>query len=445
VLGQSGQLYRQGRIRHQYRIVRPNGQIRWVDDRKHALYDADGELIQLGGMVSDITEQTLTEEALRRTQKMDAVGQLTGGIAHDFNNILAITQGNLDQLEHQVHGNERALEQVGAIRRSTERGVNLTRQLLGFSRGKAARVALTDINQLIAGMDNLLRRSLTPEVEVERRFEPHLWLTEIDPGDFEDAFLNLILNAKDAMRGRGRLQLETANCTVAENGSAQQPNTPPGDYVKLTVTDNGSGIPVADREHIFEPFFTTKQRGKGTGLGLAMVFGFSKRSGGLISFTSQLGEGTSFQLYLPRARHREESLDEALRRENPVAEAAGGNEKILVVEDERDLLDLAEESLAALGYHVISARNGPQALEILEEEPDIALLFSDVVMPGGMNGYELAERASNRNPEIRILLTSGYISRSATDPELSRLHADLLNKPYTHSELAQRIRNLLTG
>ncbi len=407
---------------------------------KTPVCSADGELIGVLGVGRDITDRRKNEKALRRAQKMDAVGQMAGGIAHDFNNILGIIIGNVNLLERHVSSDQKALKRIGTIKKSAHRAADLTKQLLGFSRQQPTQMAITDINQAIDEMDSLIVRSITPEVVVERQFEPKLWLTEIDVGDFQDALLNLILNARDAMPAGGQLILKTCNCTLDATYCAQNHGAVPGEYVQLMISDSGVGIPVKHQEKIFDPFFTTKAQGKGTGLGLAMVFGFVNRSNGSISVYSELGVGTVFRLYLPRSGGEEQPLkvvDEQPER------LPRGNEIVLAVDDEVGLLDLAKESLQALGYRVITASDGTQALDRLAEEPAISLLFSDVVMPGGISGYELAEKATNRLPNLKVLLTSGYTEKAVAHNGQARFNAQLLSKPYTQAELAQHIRLLL--
>jgi len=404
--------------------------------------DDTGKVIKIGVFATDITERKQTEKALRDAQKMEAIGRLTGGIAHDFNNILSIILGNLDLLGRQLAADEKTLERIKTIEKSAKRAAKLTEQLLGFSRRRATGVVVTDLNQVIGGMQSLIAVSATPEMEVEHHLAEDLGLTEIDPKDFEDALLNLVLNARDAVPNGGRLILATTNCTLDATDCAQKPGANPGEYVQLAVSDNGEGIPPEQQEHIFEPFFTTKPKGKGTGLGLAVVFGFSKRSGGYIEVHSDPGIGTTFRLYLPRTQGQRQPLKATGERaEVPPL----GDETLLAVDDETELLKLARESLQALGYRVLTAGDGWQALEWLAEEPAIALLFSDVVIPGGMNGYELAERATADRPDLEVLLTSGCSEKTVANGSHARFAGNLLRKPYTQVELARRVRVLLGG
>lgn len=404
------------------------------------LHSSSGGVLEAVAFVTDMTELKVAEKALRRAQKMDAIGQLTGGIAHDFNNILGIILGNLDLLERMVDVDVDGYSRISSIRKATERAIKLTKQLLGFSRNKSAQQSVTNINRVVEDMDSLIARSITPQIQVEHHFMDELWSTEIDPGDFEDAVLNLALNARDAMEGHGRLTIETRNTTLDETYCFKHPNVVPGDYVELAISDSGKGIPYAQQERIFEPFYTTKEVGKGTGLGLAMVFGFAKRSNGSIDVYSEPDIGTTFRLYLPRVV-RVNELNELSNRENEILPRGG--ETILAVDDELGLLELTQELLEAQGYRVLTASDGNQALDILNSEADIDMLFSDVVMPGGINGYELAERATSVRPELKVLLTSGYTERAVVSDSQSRFEGNLLSKPYSQLELAKRIRSTL--
>ena len=394
----------------------------------------------LVGTLRDITDYKRVEEALRRAQRMDAVGQMAGGIAHDFNNILGIVLGNLSLLKRQLSENELASNRIEVIEKSAQRAANLTSQLLDFSRQQPSDSSIVDINQMISEMDHLIERSVTPEIEVEQRFEKEVWPIEIDAGDFHDALLNLILNARDGMPGGGRLTLETDNSVLDEGYCQQNPNVNPGEYVQLSVSDSGVGIPRELHEHIFEPFFTTKTQGKGTGLGLAMVFGFVKRSRGHIKVYSEPDIGTTFKLYIPRYTGEKRDTKEVVEYQ---MDPPRGTESILVVDDEKELLDLAEEYLLELGYRVKTANDGVEAMSYLTDDESIELLFSDVVMPNGMNGYELAEKAVALRPQLKVLLTSGYTEKATALNGQARFNANLLSKPYTQHGLATRVRLIL--
>ena len=417
-----------------------DGHTEQLETVKTPMFDADGRLIGVLGVGRDITERKQTELALRRSQKMDAVGQLTGGIAHDFNNIINIITGNLDLLERHIPDDETTQKRINNINKSAQRAADLTRQLLSFSRRQAEQIEKTDISFIIHEMDSLITRSVTPQVEVDHLNAADLWQTEIDPGDFEDSLLNLVLNARDAMDGQGHLVIGTRNCTLDAEYCAQNSAAKPGDYVELSITDSGNGIAVDHLERIFEPFFTTKEPGKGTGLGLSMVYGFIQRCNGHIKVVSEQDVGTTFRLYMPRSKLLSQVQTPHMKQtETP----SGGNETILVVDDEEALRELVEESLKELGYRILTAGDGLQALNILSETPQINLLISDVIMPGGLNGYELAEQATANNPGLKVILASGYSDSALESKNRKKFSAILLKKPYSLAELAQQVQTVL--
>ncbi len=412
-----------------------------------------GEKVYLYLITHDISERIKAEKQLRRTQKMDAIGQLTGGIAHDFNNILGIISGNMSLLARQLNAgqqelDEKVLKRIDTIQYSTQRAIDLTRQLLNFSRSEATSVKEVDINQQINDMQHLFAHSLTPQIELEYILAEDLWTTEIDPGDFGDSLLNLLLNARDAMKGSGKIIIESRNIKSGKEIFSYSPELAPGEYIELVVSDNGEGMTANQQERIFEPFYTTKEQSKGTGLGLAMVFGFVQRSHGAIKVYSEKAIGTAFRIYLPR--YHSTSIKEGEVENENVAQSkkrAQGDETILVVDDEPALLELAQETLLSLGYRVLTANNGEQALQTLSDEqtadkPAIDLLFSDVVMPG-INGFELAEQAHKQYPDLKILLTSGYTEKVLSNNGQSRFSTNLLTKPYNPIELAQCLRQIL--
>ncbi|MBN4063631.1 response regulator [Cardiobacterium sp. AH-315-I02] len=404
--------------------------------------ETEGGFKSIPVSIIDITEHKKTEKTLRRSQKMDAIGQLTGGIAHDFNNILSIILGNLEFLKTQsFQEDEKTQKRIQTIQKSAQRAADLTRQLLNFSRHHSEHTSIVNINLLINEMENLIIRSVTPQVEIEHQFSSKLWVTSVNPGDFESSLLNLILNARDAMDGRGHLTIETINTTLDTDYCTRNFGAKPGDYVELIISDNGKGMTPEQLEHVFEPFFTTKEVGKGTGLGLAMVYGFIERCSGHIKVYSESGIGTTFRLYLPRSTKSIQTKQQT--EEQTLATLPTGNEKILIVDDEEALRELASESLQELGYRVLTADNGRQALEILANEPEIALLFSDIIMPGGINGYELATQATSIYPQLKVLLASGYTEKSQVKNKQARFSANLLSKPYSLLELAQRVKKTL--
>ncbi len=379
-----------------------------------------------------------TEQALRRAQKMDAIGQMAGGIAHDFNNLLGVIIGNADLLKYGDADERDVAARLEAISKSAERAADLTKQLLGFSRQRATRTATVDLNAVVRNMDTLIVRTLTPEVTVVHDLDESLWPVEVDPGDLEDALLNLVINARDAMSGSGVLTITTANCepsTAAADDDTKVSGVT-GPSVALTISDTGHGIESVDLDRIFEPFFTTKAHGRGTGLGLSMVYGFVSRSGGTIGVHTEEGVGTSFRLELPRAA--------APGQANHPTESAPvlrGTETILVVDDEELLREVATLQLESAGYRVVAASDAREALEILDREPHISLLFSDVVMPGGMNGFDLADEVAKLRPTVKVLLTSGFVGVDTGH----RFASALLKKPYHQADLARRVRELLNS
>ena len=418
-----------------------DGHVELLETTKVPMFSPDGKIIGVLGVGHNITERRRSEQVLLNSQKMEAIGQLTGGIAHDFNNILAIILGNLSMLKLQLLADDKASMRIGTIQKSAQRAADLTRQLLSFSRNKADQRVVTDINQVLNDMDSLIVHSITPAIEVKHEFASDMWLTEIDPGDFQDVVVNLIINARDAMSGSGQLILQTSNCTLDEKICVVRPELKAGDYVQLAVIDDGEGISSTQQAHIFEPFYTTKEQGKGTGLGLAMVFGFIKRAGGCITVESEVGVGTIIRLYLPKCCGEVQIKEVA--ETGIIDEQHRGRETILVVDDEEALLELAREILEELNYRVLTAGNGNLALQVLAKEPEIALLLSDVLMPGGINGYELAESALESYPDLKVLLASGYTSKSEIHKSQARFSANMLTKPYNLSALAQRVRQLL--
>jgi CheY-like chemotaxis protein len=291
-------------------------------------------------------------------------------------------------------------------------------------------------------MEEMVAHSFTPQIEIEWRLAEDLWQVEISPGDFEDALLNVIINARDAMSGSGQLTIETKNVYLDNNCCDIKTEVLPGDYVQLIISDNGEGMSADQQQKIFEPFYTTKDQGKGTGLGLAMVFGFMQRSKGHVYVDSKIDSGTTFNLYLPRTKASASLVDAPTEPLNKILPQ--GKETILLVDDEIDLRELSEEMLVNLGYKVLTAGSGSQAMALLTEEARIDLLISDVIMPGGINGYELAEQATNNNPALKVLLISGYTENIATSESQNKFNYNLLPKPYRQVDLAQKVRKELT-
>ncbi len=387
----------------------------------------------------DVTAQIEAEARLRQSQRLETLGQLTGGVAHDFNNLLTVILGNAEFLAEQLpeHGELHRL--AVAMQDAAERGSALNRRLLAFARRQALDPRITDVNSLMGSMDHLLRRTLGEHVEIEIVRAGGLWRSFIDPGQMESAILNLCLNARDAMPGGGRLTIETANAYLDGNYAARHEDVQSGQYVMVAVTDTGHGMSPEVATRAFEPFFTTKDVGKGSGLGLSMVYGFVKQSGGHIKIYSEAGQGTVVRIYLPRSL---EAVDEAVAETRPPA-AAPGDDKILLVEDDDMVRSHVERQLLGLGYRVVSAANGPEALEVLRRIEDFDLLFTDVVMPGGMNGQQLAAEARRLHPGLPVLFSSGYTENAIIHHGRLDPGVHLLNKPYRREEMARKVREVL--
>jgi signal transduction histidine kinase len=385
----------------------------------------------------DVTAWKETERLLHDAQKMEAIGQLTGGIAHDFNNVLTVITGTIDIMIAGVADRPVLARIAKMIDEAAERGGDLTRQLLAFARKQPLAPRETDINALVIDTAKLLRPSLGEAIQIESELAAETWTAMIDPTQLSTALLNLALNARDAMAKGGTLTLKTMNVILDQVYVRANPEVTPGPYVMIAVRDTGTGIPAALHDKVFEPFFTTKDIGKGTGLGLSMVYGFVKQSGGHIKIDSAEGRGTTFKLYLPRSAG-EEVLEPA-----PFMSLQGGNETILVVEDDPLVRKTVIAAIEGLGYTTIAATNAAEALALVDEGRAFDLLFTDVVMPGGMNGRELAAEVARRRPGTPVLYTSGYTDNTIThdgrlDPDVA-----LLNKPYRKAELAQKIREVL--
>lgn len=416
-------------------------------DRIQITYAPDvnlqGEVRGFFALITDITEQRSTEQALRQSQKMEAMGQLTGGIAHDFNNILAILMGNLE-LATATASEPETQEYLSAALQGVERGVAITRKLLSFARSNTPGEKIVRVDEVIDELENIISQSAGGQIEISLESEPDLWNTEIDAGDFEDAIINLCINARDAMPGGGRLIIKTANRTLDETSIQIHPTLSPGDYVLISVTDTGTGMSTETRDRLFEPFFTTKPEGKGTGLGMSMVFGFVKRSKGQIVVYSAEGEGTTINIYLPRSASEHIQTSEQI----DISELPNQRETILIVDDEEMVANVAANILRELGYQTEVALSSEEALRRVSEGTKIDLLLSDVVMPEDHNGFQLASEVTQIRPSIRVLLTSGFSKFKGIEPadEESRWLADnILTKPYNRQELATSVRKVLDG
>jgi PAS domain S-box-containing protein len=420
-------------------IVRPDDQVRLCNVEARIVADEQGRVRRLIGTMQDVTERRLTEQKLVRAQKMELIGQLSGGMAHDFNNVLGVIIGNLDLLGRLTKTDPMAEELRGEAAHAALRGADLTRRLLAFARRQPLKPETTSVNELIDGLAKLLRRMLGEHVALSLHLGAELWPVVVDPAQLEATLTNLATNARDAMPKGGSLDIVTRNVSIDASYAAQHAEVTQGDYVLIEVSDTGTGIPRELLGQIFEPFFTTKETGKGSGLGLSMVYGFIRQSGGSVSVYSEPELGTTFRVYLPR----EAKTGIAPKERISSSDVGGGSETILVVEDNAQLRRATVEGLKLLGYRVLEAEDGDAALSVLETDSDVRLLFTDVVMPGGVDGTELAERAMHMRPELRLLLTSGFPDVRGSNKGKPLADYNLLNKPYRHDELARAVRAVL--
>lgn len=390
-------------------------------------------------IIQDITERSALEEQLRRSQRMEAIGQLTGGIAHDFNNLLTVIIGNLELIDARVE-DENLRDLLQDAQEAADLGATLTDRLLTFARRQPLTPSVVDLNGIVLSMSELLRRTLGENVDLSAVLDNELWHAVIDPGQVENALLNLAINARDAMEGGGRLTIESQNADVDEDYVAAVPGLVSGNYVLISVSDTGTGMPAEVVDRVFEPFFTTKETGRGTGLGLSMVYGFAKESGGHVTVYSEQGVGTTVNLYLPRAVA---DVDVAVADVPVSANGTLAGEKILVVEDSERVRRLTRRRLEDLGYTVTEAENAPSALEILAENAQFDLVLSDVVMPGGMTGYDLHDRIKVDYPSIAVLLTSGYAEAAVRRGVENGNSLLFLRKPYRTADLAEAVAKAL--
>jgi PAS domain S-box-containing protein len=424
------------------RIIRSDGEVRWLVTRSQTFFEGEGDArrpVRTVGAVLDATEWKRLEEQFRQAQKMEAVGQLAGGVAHDFNNLLTVINGMSELAFNQMSPEGPGRELLAEALKAGERAAALTRQLLAFSRKQALRPQVVDVNVLLSGLSKMLLRLLGENVGLRLEEDAALGLVKVDPGQFEQAVINLALNARDAMPGGGRLTIETRNAEMDEGHVGRHPDAGPGRYVLVAVSDTGHGMDAATRARIFEPFFTTKGPGRGTGLGLAMVHGFVKQSGGHIDVESEVGRGTTFKVYLPRT---DETAPSGRSSPGPVT-LPGGSETILLVEDQGAVRAFARHVLLAGGYTVLEARDGEEALRVAQQcHGPIHLLVTDVVLPG-MSGPRLAEQLARDRPELRALFVSGYADEASTRCGASEVGPAFLQKPYNPVRLARKVRQVL--
>jgi signal transduction histidine kinase len=405
-----------------------------VRERTAALEDANRAL------QAEMADRDQAEKALHQAQKMEAVGQLTGGIAHDFNNLLTVIMGNLQILAGQLRGDAEGTELVQAALSAAKRGADLNRTLLVFSRKQRLAPVPVDFNDMITRMAGMLRRTFGETIQIRIVTGTSVPSAMADPTQLETALLNLAVNARDAMPDGGALTIETGAVTFDTHSAALEGDVAPGNYVMLAVSDTGTGMAPEVAARAFEPFFTTKEIGRGSGLGLAMVYGFVKQSGGHAKIYSEPGLGTTVKLFLPTI------VSPAAVATAVTADATAqptGHETILVVEDEEDVRQLACRVLAGLGYRIVQATDGAGALTTLDAHPDTALLFTDVVLPGGMNGPELARACVVRHPGLKVLYTSGYTGNAVQQLEAVHAPVTLISKPYSIEDLAQTVRKVL--
>jgi PAS domain S-box-containing protein len=422
--------------------LRKDGTRFWASVVVDAIHNDNGALVGFAKVTRDLTDKRAVEEQLRQSQKMEAVGQLTGGLAHDFNNLLTGITGSLEMMQVRLaQGRTAEFDRyLMAAQGAAKRAAALTHRLLAFSRRQTLDPKPTNINRLLSGLEDLVRRTVGPSVAVELVGASGLWPTLVDPNQLENAVLNLCINARDAMPDGGHLTIETANRWLDERAARQQ-DLPVGQYVSLCVTDTGTGMSPEIIAKVFEPFFTTKPQGEGTGLGLSMIYGFARQSGGQVRVYSEVGQGTTMCLYLPR--HDEDALIEDKGEASATLAADGDGEVVLVIDDEPTIRMLVAEVLAESGYVVIEAPDGPAGLRVLESNTRIDLLITDVGLPGGMNGRQVADAARLTRPDLKVLFITGY----AENAVIGRGRLDngmfVLTKPFQMEVLAGRIREII--
>ncbi|WP_306302808.1 response regulator [Aureimonas sp. AU20] len=464
---------RGGAYAHQYRTRRADGNYYWLEANGRVEHGPDGTPLNFPGVLIDIEErraveaerQRMTEmlrtlnetlekrveektaelmaaeEALRQSQKMEAVGQLTGGLAHDFNNLLAGISGSLEMMQARIRqGRLGEIERymIGA-QGATKRAAALTHRLLAFSRRQTLDPKPTDVNRLVAGMEELIQRTVGPQITVERVAVGGLWPTLVDPNQLENALLNLAINARDAMPDGGKLTIETGNRWI-DDRTGRERDLPPGQYISMCVSDNGTGMPADVVARAFDPFFTTKPIGVGTGLGLSMIYGFARQSGGQVQIYSEVGQGTMVCVYLPR-HHVEEMSEPQAPPQEPERTETG--ETVLVIDDEPLVRMLVVDVLEDLGYTAIEAGDGPEGLKVLRSDQRIDLLITDVGLPNGMNGRQVADAARELRPDLKVMFVTGYAENAVLSHGHLAPGMQVVTKPFDMTVLARRIRSMI--
>jgi PAS domain S-box-containing protein len=425
-----------GNIKNQ----KKDGGFYWVSATIIPFMDEQRKPFKYVAIRTDITARIRAEEGLRRTQKMEAIGELTGGIAHDFNNLLGIIIGNLDLISRKMESGGKLQKQLEKAQKAALRGAALTKRLLNFSSYSAEAHSPVNVSKVVDEFEELVRKSLTVNIAVEIHCADDLWMVDLNPDDFEDALINLSLNARDAMPKGGSLIIEVNNTILDGKFTEFEEGLEPGQYVEIAVSDAGTGMSKVVADKIFDPFFTTKDKDKGTGLGLAMVYGFVQRTRGHITVYSEVGEGTTFRMYLPRSMSQAECAENSARIVGSLPE---GTETVLIVDDEEELAAVAESILNGLGYTTICTHSGHEAQQVLGNNNTIDLVFSDVVMPGGMSGFDLANIIDEEYPNVKILLTSGFTGKTKQAGLAGELTQKMVMKPYRDIELATRVRETL--
>jgi PAS domain S-box-containing protein len=426
-------------VEEETEIVFRDGTAHMVLVTRFPVRGTDGRWIGIGTIATDVTDRRRAEERLRHSQQMEALGQLTGGIAHDFNNLLAVIIGNLDLLREKFSDHDIRRELIDDSLSSAASGRELVKRLLAFGRRQRLQPEPTDVNQIVFGLSHMLERTLGETIEIRWVLNDDLWPVTVDRSQLETSLLNLIFNARDAMTSGGQLTIETKN-VVMHQPVDEHETIAAGDYITLTVTDTGTGMTPLVAAQAPQPFFTTKESGNGSGLGLSMVYGFVKQSGGYLMIDSKPGHGTGVTLYLPRARN-DFALVEGPSVDEVDLRAQG--ERILVVEDKRIVRKMANAILTRLGYAVLEAENAPDALELLQREPQVHLLLTDILLTGHLNGFELVKEATRRRPELKVLFMSGYAESGRPQHDDLGVRLLVIDKPFTKEALARKVRQAL--